>query len=115
MTNPVIATWTNDDGAFAEVALPEAKPNWDGTLTTWEVPLWDDLAKGMRSYPGSVSIRSSDSRISVECPSQLDTPDDARRLAAALLACAEAMDNGVRPLTASERVGQMRAAVVEKN
>jgi len=105
MTNPVIATWTNDDGSFAEVALPDLVADWHGDKTKWEVPLYhpivDKILDGNRA--GEVTIRQSDGRIGVtSVPNILETADDARRLAAALLAAAEAHDAGVRPRSLRE-------------
>lgn len=76
------------------VQLPEPTPD-DYFDYKWEVPLTDSLTgqllTGWRA--GEVCIRRSDGRISVtSVPSVLTTGGDAHRLAAALLAAADAYE-----------------------
>lgn len=75
---------------YEVVKLPEPQQNWDGSLTAWPVVQhWN----GQEVSDGEVSIRLSDKRITATCVSNpCDCPDDARSLAAGLLAAAIAID-----------------------
>ncbi|AID58869.1 hypothetical protein PBI_GAIA_49 [Mycobacterium phage Gaia] len=80
------------DNRIALVELPEAKENWDGSMTVWPVTQsW----RGEPYRDGEVNIRPSDGKIvgnGVSNP--CDSPSDARSYAAALLAAAAAAERG---------------------
>ncbi|QRZ05926.1 hypothetical protein [Mycolicibacterium austroafricanum] len=75
---------------YAVVELPEAQPRWDGALAAWKV---EQTWHGQPEEPGEVSIRRTDGRIGVNSVSMpVETPQNARNLAAALLAAADAAE-----------------------
>lgn len=75
---------------YAVVELPKPHENWDGSLTAWPV-IQHWLGRPDRN--GEVSIRPSDGRISATSVSNpCSCAEDARSLAAALLAAADAAE-----------------------
>lgn len=75
---------------YEVVELPKPHENWDGSLTAWPVTQhWS----GRPDRDGEVSIRPSDGRISATSVSNpCSCAEDARSLAAALLAAANSAE-----------------------
>lgn len=92
----------------ATVQLPDNTPD-DLHDYRWVVPSLRDPR-----WPGEVYLRETDGAISVvNMGFILHTPEDARNLAAALLAAAERVDAGVTFRSPREKYGAESAAVPE--